>query len=157
MSLAGRGHRVTLFERDDSPPEGGADEAFFGWNRKGAAQFRHPHAFLGLMCNLIAKNYPELLEAFYQAGARRVDFEDMLSPELASQYQRQPGDEKLWVLLCRRATMETVMRRYVETLENVRINNPCTVTGIVTEERDGILDLKGITVDDGGGDRKSVV
>lgn len=149
MSLAGRGHQVTLFERDDSPPEGGADEAFFQWNRKGAAQFRHPHAFLGLMCNLIAEHYPELLEEFYQAGARRVGFEEMLSPELASRYQRQPGDEKLWVLLCRRATIETVMRRYVESFENVRINNPCTVTGIVTQERDGVLEVQGITVDDG--------
>ena len=153
MSLARHGHHVTLFERDESPPEGDADEAFFEWNRKGAAQFRHPHAFLGLMCNLMEQSYPELLEAFYQAGARRVDFEDMLSPELRAQYTKTPGDEKLWVLLCRRATMETVMRRYVETFDNVTIVNPCTVKGVTTEEHDGVLAVTGIELEDAAGNR----
>ena len=53
ISLAGDGHRVTLFERDGAPPPGDADAAFFDWQRRGAAQFRHPHAFRGQMCNLI--------------------------------------------------------------------------------------------------------
>jgi 2-polyprenyl-6-methoxyphenol hydroxylase-like FAD-dependent oxidoreductase len=153
MSLARHGHRVTLFERDESPPDGDADEAFFEWNRKGAAQFRHPHAFLGLMCNLIEENYPELLEEFYKAGARRVDFEDMLSPELSAQYNKAPGDEKLWVLLCRRATMETVMRRFVETFDNVTIVNPCTVKGVTTREHEGVLAVTGIEIEDAVGER----
>ncbi len=44
---------ILLVERDLPPPEGDADEAFFQWNRRGASQFRHPHAFLGLMCNIL--------------------------------------------------------------------------------------------------------
>jgi len=150
MSLAQHGHRITLFERDDSPPEGNADDAFFNWDRKGAAQFRHPHAFLGLMCNLIADHYPDLLEEFYAAGARRVGFADMLSPALGENYVPAEGDDKLWVLLCRRATIETVMRRYVETLPGVTITNPCTVTGIIAENDQDIIDVHGLTVDQAG-------
>lgn len=146
MSLAQYGHRITIFERDESPPPGNADDAFFNWNRKGAAQFRHPHAFLGLMCNLIADRYPELLEQFYAAGARRVGFQEVLSPSLRKHYQPVAGDDKLWVLMCRRATMETVMRRYVATLPGVTITNPCTVTGLISETHAGMVDVLGLSI-----------
>ena len=108
MTLAGQGHDITVFDKDVSPPAGNAEEAFFSWERRGAAQFRHPHAFLGLMCNLIEERYPELLDAFYAAGARRVDLQEMLPAELRESYRPVRGDEKLWVMLCRRATIETV-------------------------------------------------
>ncbi len=49
LALAKQGFEITLFERDIPPPAGDADQAFFEWQRRGAAQFRHPHAFLGLM------------------------------------------------------------------------------------------------------------
>ncbi|MFP6817508.1 MAG: FAD-dependent oxidoreductase [Pseudomonadales bacterium] len=150
MSLARHGHRITIFERDESPPPGNADDAFFNWNRKGAAQFRHPHAFLGLMCNLIADQYPELLEQFYAAGARRVGFHDILSPALRKHYQADEGDDRLWVLMCRRATIETVMRRYVTTLPGVTISDPCTVTGLTGETRAGTLDVTGLHVQRAG-------
>ena len=53
----GQGFAVTLFERDTPPPEGDADQAFFTRQRRGAAQFRHPHAFLGLMCSVLEQHY----------------------------------------------------------------------------------------------------
>jgi 2-polyprenyl-6-methoxyphenol hydroxylase-like FAD-dependent oxidoreductase len=159
LALAKRGHRITVFERDPAPPEGNADDAFFNWQRLGAAQFRHPHAFLGMMCNLMRDNYPELLEQFYEAGARRVGFEEMLPAELKSTYRAEPGDERLWVLLCRRATMETVIRRYVETLPNVTIRNRVHVVGLLTEERDDALVAKGVEIrdrDEAGGAAEAV-
>lgn len=151
MTLAGQGHEITLFEKDDSPPEGNADEAFFSWNRRGAAQFRHPHAFLGLMCNLIEDRYPELLHAFYAAGARRVNFQEMLPVELRDRYKPARGDEKLWVLLCRRATIETVIRQYVGGLAGIRIENPCEVTDIIGNWEEGQLSVQGLMVERHGG------
>ena len=53
LALSRKGFDVTLFERDTPPPEGNADQAFFTWERRGAAQFRHPHAFLGLEAILL--------------------------------------------------------------------------------------------------------
>ena len=146
LALARKGFAVTMLERDSAPPDGNADKAFFEWSRRGASQFRHPHAFLGLMCSLLQENYPELLNAFYAAGARRVDFKDMLSPELSQQYQPKPGDEKLFVLLCRRATIETVLRRFVTAFPGVRILNDVHIDGLITEQRDGQLVACGVRV-----------
>ena len=158
ISLAGDGHRVTLFERDGAPPPGDADAAFFDWQRRGAAQFRHPHAFLGLMCNLIQEHYPELLEQFYAAGARRVGFDEMLPPELRADYAPEPGDDRLWVLMCRRATIETVMRHYVESLAGVEIINDCQVTGMLCdplgEPGSAPINLTGLTIRRNGADEK---
>lgn len=150
LAVARKGCRVTIYERDVPPPEGGAHEAFFQWNRKGAAQFRHPHAFLGLMCNILQDNYPDLVEDFWAAGARRVTFEDMLSPELMAQYKPEPGDEKLWLLMCRRATMETVLRRYVERQPDIEINNSANVIGIVADRDNDSINIRGLQLVHGG-------
>lgn len=130
LALASRGHRVTVLERDEPPPGGDADRAFFDWRRRGASQFRHPHAFLGLMCNILETNYPDLLDEFYAAGARRLEFRDMLPAELERRYQVAPGDEQLWMLLCRRATIETVLRRYVSRIPGVEILTGITIDGL---------------------------
>jgi 2-polyprenyl-6-methoxyphenol hydroxylase-like FAD-dependent oxidoreductase len=136
LALSRRGFSVTLFERDVPPPEGDAEQAFFNWQRRGAAQFRHPHAFLGLMCNLLEKNYPDLLQELLTAGARKVGFEDMLPGHMLSQYQPEPNDDQLWVLMCRRATIETVLRRYVEREATLTIANTTYVTDVLVEEKD---------------------
>jgi len=133
LALSTRGHKVTVLERDQPPPEGNADAAFFDWQRRGAAQFRHPHAFLGLMCNLMADNYPDLLEAYLKAGARKFHFAETLPDHLRKTYTPEPGDERLWMLLCRRATIETVLRREVSRAENVTILNRQRVIGLQTD------------------------
>ena len=133
LALSRKGFDVTLFERDTPPPDGNADQAFFTWERRGAAQFRHPHAFLGLMCSVLEEHYPDLLEDFFDAGARKVAFADTIPDQLKDQYEPEPGDEKMWVLMCRRATMETVVRRYVEHRSTVKIENSKYVTQVFTE------------------------
>ena len=138
LALGSKGHKITIYERDIPPPEGGAEEAFFDWKRRGAAQFRHPHAFLGVMCNLLQTLYPDLVEQFWKSGARKLTFKDMLPPEVAANYIPQPDDEKLWLLLCRRATMETLLRRYVEQNHNVVIENNTSVMAIETQKTDDI-------------------
>lgn len=156
LALSSRGHQVKIYERDIPPPEGGADEAFFAWKRRGAAQFRHPHAFLAVMCNILEKNYPELIEKFWEAGARKLTFQDMLPPHLAETYQPEPGDESLWLLLCRRATMETVMRHYVESSHGVTIENNTSVIGIEVGQRDGTTSVEGLKVRSSEGSIQSI-
>ena len=148
LELAQQGIRVTLFERDVPPPQGDAEQAFFAWQRRGAAQFRHPHAFLGLMCSIIEEHRPQLLQAFLHAGARRMNFVDTLPPNLRKDYRPEPGDEKLWILLCRRATLETVLRRYVESFGNIELCNTTYVTGVQTKLRDGQLRVTSLQLTD---------
>ena len=155
LAMAKNGHKVTLVERDAPPPEGDVDEAFFNWNRRGAAQFRHPHAFLAVMSNLLQSSFPDLIEDFWKAGARKIAFKDMLPPELESEYIPQPEDEKIWLLMCRRATMETVFRRYAER-SNLTILSDTQVTGTIVDKSNGLLNVKGIAVRNTAGEQKEL-
>ena len=75
-------------------------------------------------------------------------FQDMLSPELRERYRPAPGDERLWVMLCRRATMETVIRRHAAALPGVTIRNRVRVTGLRTETPGpGPLVVSGLTLE----------
>jgi 2-polyprenyl-6-methoxyphenol hydroxylase-like FAD-dependent oxidoreductase len=148
LAMARKGHDVTVFERDLPPPSGGANTAFFDWDRKGAGQFRHPHAFLGLMCNLLQDNYPDLLADFEAAGARRMGFEMMIPPEMRADYVPEPGDERLWILMCRRAVMETVLRAYVEGQDGIEIKSGQTVTGLVSDASGDLINVTGLQLGD---------
>jgi flavin-dependent dehydrogenase len=88
------------------------------------------------MCSVLEENYPDLLEHFFNAGARKVSFEDSIPDHLRPQYMPEPGDEKMWVLMCRRATMETVLRKYVTQTTSVTIKNRISVTDIIINEND---------------------
>ena len=146
LALARRGATVTLLERDPPLPPGDADAAFFDWRRRGALQFHHPHAFLGLMCNLLADHYPDLLEALYAAGARRLDFQAMLPPELARRYRPEPGDEAIWALLARRAVFEPVLRRYVQAIDHIEIINNVTIDGLIADANANPIRIQGVRV-----------
>ena len=155
LALQRKGYSVTLLERDQPPPEGSAETAFFEWQRRGAAQFRHPHAFLGLMCSILEENYPDLLEEFFATGARRVNFADMVPANLTADYEPQEGDEAMWVLMCRRATMETVLRRYVERQPNITIRNNTFVTGVTTDRFQSCLRVTGFKITDRANDNET--
>jgi len=110
--LAERGARVTILERDAEPDTATPDEAFASWRRKGAPQVRDSHAFLGRLRSLLRDRYPDLLEALLAAGASELDMLErppLTLPPLA----REPGDEDLVALGCRRTTFEWVLRRDV--------------------------------------------
>ena len=68
----------------------------------------------------------------------------MLPPPLRDRYVEAPEDQALWVLMCRRATMETVMRRFVAEQPNIDIVNDVQVTGLVTEETGEQCNVRGL-------------
>ena len=92
---AGRaGHEVVLIERDDTPLAVSPAEAF-DWDRQGAPQVRHSHAFLARLRNLLRDRYPDVLEALYAAGATPVPIVEkvngelrvLINPEIKQQYE----------------------------------------------------------------------
>src|SRR5262249_61936977 len=107
-----RGRGLRFPGRAGAPPPATPDEAFASWKRKGAPQVRHSHAFLGRLRSLLRDRYPDLLEALLAAGASELDMLErppLTLPPLA----REPGDEDLVALGCRRTTFEWVLRRDV--------------------------------------------
>ncbi len=164
LALGPTGREVTLLERDPPPPEGGPDEAFEGWARRGVGHLRHSHAFLARLRLLIRDEHPELLAELMAAGCRDLTFEGGLTDIHKRTYVADPVDRDLAVLTSRRTTLELVMRRYVERQANVTIRSGAfvkelriapgavpTVTGVVVEDAEGSHELTADMVVDAAG------
>ncbi|HXQ23982.1 MAG TPA: FAD-dependent oxidoreductase [Candidatus Acidoferrales bacterium] len=130
LVLSKRGARVTLLDRDAEPAVGSADAAFMEWERRGAPQVRHSHAFLGRLRTLLRERHPELLQELLDAGARELRMMEH-PPHTLRGLTLQPGDEELVALGCRRTTFEWVIRRAVLAGGNVSLIAGTTVRGLI--------------------------
>ncbi len=138
LALGKAGHKVTILERDPPAPEGGADEAFEAWNRRGVGHLRHSHAFLARLREILVKEHPDLLKELVDAGVRELPFVDNLPIVSRYLYKPQPGDEALTILTSRRTTLELVIRRHVLAMPSVTLESGVNVTGLL-----GALDALG--------------
>ena len=120
LALSQQGHRVTVVERDATGVPGSPDAAFEQWERRGAPQVRHSHAFLARLRNLLRDRAPEVLDHLLEAGASEVRFIDSPPPMLEDREPRE-GDEDLVALACRRTTFEWVLRRDALAAGSVRL------------------------------------
>lgn len=128
--LSDRGARVTILERDAEPEAADPASAFSSWQRKGAPQVRHSHAFLGRLRKLLREHYPDLLDGLLAAGAAELDMlarPPLTLPPLAP----EPGDEDLVALGCRRTTFEWVVRRNVLARPGVTLLAGTRMRGLV--------------------------
>ena len=164
LALAPSGREITLLERDPPPPQGGADEAFDSWTRRGVGHLRHSHAFLARLRLIIRDEHPELLADLQAAGCRDLGFEGGLTDIHKRTYTPDPVDKDLAVLTSRRTTLELVMRRYVARQPNVTIRSNAfvkallvtpgavpTVNGVIVEEAGGLHELSADLVVDAAG------
>ncbi len=150
LALGPTGRDVTVLERDAAPPSGDPDEAFRDWRRQGVGHLRQSHAFLARLRTIIKADHPKLLEDLLALGVRELPFEGMLSEMQRKDYTPAPTDAELTIITSRRTTLELVMRRYVETLPNVKIRSGFMVRKLITEKAaDGVVEVKGVVGDEG--------
>ncbi len=131
LQLGRAGHEVTVIERDDTPMPATADEAF-EWNRRGAPQVRHSHAFLARLRNLLRDHQPDILDALLAEGATEMRFGDGVPPEM--EFTPEPGDDDLVMIACRRTTFEWVLRRAALAEANVTIRTGLAATGLLAAQ-----------------------
>ncbi|MDJ0789223.1 MAG: NAD-binding protein [Myxococcota bacterium] len=152
LGLSRSGHRVTILERDDTPLPDSPVAAFERWDRRGAPQVRHSHAFLARLRNLLRDRAPDVLAALIEAGAEELDFQDLMPPEMVDRTP-EPGDEDLVMLACRRITFEWVLRRAVHAESGIRLRTGCEVRGLLGSVLpDGTADVVGVRVAQAGRD-----
>ena len=132
LQLGRAGHVVTVIERDDTPMPATADEAF-DWNRRGAPQVRHSHAFLARLRNLLRDHQPDILEALLAEGATEMRFGDGVPDEM--EFVAEPGDDDLVMIACRRTTFEWVLRRAALADANVTIRTGVAATGLLASRQ----------------------
>ncbi|MFM2182764.1 MAG: hypothetical protein RJB61_1058 [Actinomycetota bacterium] len=153
LALSRRGHTVTVIERDDTPMPESADEAF-EWERRGAPQVRHSHAFLARMVGLLRSEYPDVYAALLSEGATEMRFGDDLPPTLVG-FERQPDDDDLVMLACRRTTFEWVLRRAAIAEGSVEFRTGVGVEGLLVDDIDsigshgGVPRVRGVRLADG--------
>jgi 2-polyprenyl-6-methoxyphenol hydroxylase-like FAD-dependent oxidoreductase len=148
LALAPTGRSVTILERDPPPPQGGPDEAFDDWSRRGVGHLRHSHAFLARLRLIIRDQHPKLLEDLLAAGCRDLPFEGGLTDQQKVTYTPSPVDRDLVVLTSRRTTIELVIRRYVETQPNIEVRSGAFVRELRVEPGPVPL-VTGVVLEDG--------
>ncbi|MDA0371006.1 MAG: FAD-dependent oxidoreductase [Actinomycetota bacterium] len=149
LKLSRAGHQVTVIERDDTPMPDSPDQAFF-WDRRGAPQVRHSHAFLARLVTLLKANEPDVVARLYEAGATELRFGEDLPPTMTN-YSPEAGDDELTMLTCRRTTFEWVLRRVVLDEGRVRFQVGVGVNGLVhrSDPETGLPHVLGVRLEDG--------
>ena len=149
VALTRSGHAVTVIERDHTPMPHSPDEAF-EWDRRGAPQVRHSHAFLARLRNLLRDQYPDIYAALLNEGATEMRFGEDLPPEMTG-FEPEPGDEDLAMIACRRTTFEWVLRRAALGEGRVTFRTGVAATGVLTKPRSGgePLQVVGVRLSDG--------
>jgi 2-polyprenyl-6-methoxyphenol hydroxylase-like FAD-dependent oxidoreductase len=93
ITLARRGHRVTIVDRDTGPAADG------GWERRGVMQFHHPHGLRQQVIEALSAEMPDVRGRLLAAGAELA----VLPPE-------DGRPERVVGLNCRRSTFERTLR-----------------------------------------------
>lgn len=147
LKLGRQGHHVTVIERDDTPMPDDPDAAF-DWDRRGAPQVRHSHAFLARLRNLLQTHEPDVLEQLFAAGASEIRFGEDLPPTMTN-FEPQPDDDELVMLACRRTTFEWVLRRAALDEGRVSFRVGVGVAGLIADFSTPIPRITGVRLEDG--------
>jgi len=150
LALGDGTREVTILDRDPPPPDARAEEAFTSWERKGATQLRHSHAFLGRLTALIRDRYPALMAELLAEGTRLFPYRESLPPTLSATYVPSGGDEDMTLLFSRRTTLELVMRRHAARLPGVRFLTGVGVRGLIARREGCVLIAEGLEIERGG-------
>lgn len=142
LTLARQGHSVEVIERDDTPMPASADEAF-AWDRRGAPQVRHSHAFLARLVGMLRRDHPDVYAELLAEGATEMRFGDDLPPTITD-FERRPDDDELVMLACRRTTFEWVLRRAALAEGGVSFRTGAAVDGLLRSDEPGRPHVVGV-------------
>ena len=148
LALGRAGHEVTVVERDATPLPPDPDTAFW-WDRRGAPQVRHSHAFLARLRNVLRDRHPDVLVALLEAGATELRFTEGM-PDTIEDRTPLPGDDDLVALACRRTTFEWVLRKASLASPGVSLLDGVVVDGLTaTDDASGLRRVTGLHLADG--------
>lgn len=147
LALSRAGHRVVLIEKENFEECASPVEAFEKWDRRGAPQTRHSHAFLARLHNEIKAREPKLYSALLEAGAETIPFTEM-TREFFPEESLLPEDEEITLLACRRMTFDWVLRRHVLSETDAQFLSGTSVLGLQaeTDRASGLPRVTGVRV-----------
>jgi 2-polyprenyl-6-methoxyphenol hydroxylase-like FAD-dependent oxidoreductase len=120
LALSRRSHDVALIDRDENPElfSATADQIFDTWDRPTVGQFRQPHNLLGRGRAVLRDEFPDVYEALLMHGAGEIRQDTFLGDAV-----REPGDDDLATIACRRPVIDAVLRSAVAAQHGVTFHN----------------------------------
>lgn len=129
VALSGAGYRVLVLEGAPEPPPGPLAHAAPLWRRGTVPQAAHGHVLTSLGVRVLHERAPRVLAQVLAAGALHLDLTRAL-PAGATDGAREPGDDGLVALGCRRSLLELVLHRYAAPLPGVAFRHGRTVDAV---------------------------
>jgi 2-polyprenyl-6-methoxyphenol hydroxylase-like FAD-dependent oxidoreductase len=146
--LARHFDRVLVLERDRRAAAASPEDAFAGWARPGASQFRHSHAFLARARLVLLAHLPDVLDRLRATGVPEMPLADTTPPGLT--LPPQADDEDVVLLACRRSTFEWALHASVRAWPNVELREGIGVAGLEGVAHDGARPrVTGVRLSDG--------
>ncbi|WP_158842322.1 NAD(P)/FAD-dependent oxidoreductase [Saccharothrix deserti] len=132
MLLAAEGHRVTVLDRDASPPDGDAGVVWSGWKRPGVNQFHHTHCLLPGGLHMLAAEVPAIVDRLIGLGGRR---HNMIGGAwgVGQVGGREPEDDRFGTVAVRRPLLEAAVLAEAEQTAGVTLRRGVRVIGLLTE------------------------
>ncbi|NGO08266.1 FAD-dependent monooxygenase [Streptomyces sp. HC44] len=130
MMLATDGHRVTVLDRDPSPPKGGPSEIWSDWKRPGVHQFSQGHLLMPGGFQLLAAELPTVVERLIDLGGSRYNIisgawgvKEIGGP--------QPGDDRFDTVAARRPVLEAALLAEAMGTAGITVRRGSRVTGLL--------------------------
>lgn len=146
LALARRGHDVTVIDREE-PPElaaASAEQVFESWDRAAVGQFRQPHNFLGLGRAVLRAEFPDVYDTLLVQGAGEIEQASFLGSAA-----REPGDEELTTICCRRPVIDAALLSAVASQDGVTYRAGA-VTGLKVAAHKSAAHTAGVVLAPGG-------
>jgi 2-polyprenyl-6-methoxyphenol hydroxylase-like FAD-dependent oxidoreductase len=147
---------VVVIERDARSDVEAPDAAYGEWERGGAPQFHHSHAFLARLRLSLLAHFPDVLDLLREVGVREIALGETAPPGMP--LPGRADDEDVVLLACRRSTFEWALRTRTLARRGVVLHEGLMAAGLVGEARDGGRPrVTGVRLEDGRVLRASLV
>lgn len=147
LLIAGDGHRVTILERDPTPPPPEPADAWERWDRAGVGQFRMLHLFLARFRQELDEHLPEVAAALESAGALR--YNSVIEAPESVRGELRPDDARFDLLTGRRPVVEAAIQRVVAAHPNIEVRRGVAVVGIDLDETGDVPHVRSVVTDVG--------
>ena len=132
LLLARDGHRVTVLEKDPSPPPRPAS-AWDDWERPGVNQFRLVHLMLPRWTAEMQREVPAVIDRMAAAGAPRFNVLQALPTSWSG--GPRSGDDRFDTVTARRPVIEAVLAQVAAQTPGLTVLRGATVTGLIAGQQ----------------------
>jgi 2-polyprenyl-6-methoxyphenol hydroxylase-like FAD-dependent oxidoreductase len=147
LLLVRAGHAVTVLEADHLEPAGDVESAAAAAFRAAAPQIVQPHVLLTTCQEILRERLPDVSAALLDAGVAEASLATQLPPALAGR-PPEPGDERLLLMMTRRATVDWVLGRVAGREPGLDLRFGVRVNGLLAEPGDPPR-VRGVRTDHG--------